>query len=236
MRRMAGLAALIVLAGAMAADGQTATKADGAVLSPVAAVRQDKSWEYGPFVNGGLGMGDRSDFYFASAGFEVGKPVSRVLRAGAFSGQLELGANIMPFWQAYTPSAHMATFHDGNLTYQAMKGGGTYRGFAMTPVIFRWNFLTRSPRVQTWAQAAGGLVYTTHKFPGVQMVAAGTPGGTSVWNFEPQGGIGAHIFTAPKRSIDVGLNAVHISSASLGDRNPGVNASLQLQIGYTFWK
>ena len=41
---------------------------------------------------------------------------------------------------------------------------------------------------------------------------------------------------AEERSIDLGINAVHISSASLGDRNPGVNASIQVQIGYTFWK
>ena len=39
-----------------------------------------------------------------------------------------------------------------------------------------------------------------------------------------------------KRSIDLGVNGVHISSASLGDRNPGVNASIQVQVGYTFWK
>jgi lipid A 3-O-deacylase len=45
-----------------------------------------------------------------------------------------------------------------------------------------------------------------------------------------------HIFTAEKRSLDVGVNGVHISSASLGDRNPGVNASVQVQVGYTFWK
>ncbi len=38
------------------------------------------------------------------------------------------------------------------------------------------------------------------------------------------------------RSIDLGVNAVHISSASLGDRNPGVNASIQIQAGYSFWK
>ena len=60
-------------------------------------------------------------------------------------------------------------------------------------------------------------------------------GGTSVWNFTPQGGLGLHYFTRPKRSIDLGVNAVHISSASLGDRNPGVNASIQVQVGYTFW-
>ena len=64
----------------------------------------------------------------------------------------------------------------------------------------------------------------------------GTPGGTSVWNFSPQGGIGVHYFIRPKRSIDLGVNAVHISSASLGDKNPGVNASIQIQVGYTYWK
>ena len=49
-------------------------------------------------------------------------------------------------------------------------------------------------------------------------------------------GVGVHYFTRPKRSIDLGVNAVHISSASLGDRNPGVNASIQVQVGYTFWR
>ena len=85
------------------------------------------------------------------------------------------------------------------------------------------------------AQAAGGLLYTTHKFPPDVLVPHGTPGGTSVWNFAPQGGVGFHYFTRPKRSIDIGVNAVHISSASLGDHNPGVNASIQIQAGYTWW-
>ena len=47
---------------------------------------------------------------------------------------------------------------------------------------------------------------------------------------------GIHFFASAKRWIDLGVNAVHISSASLGDRNPGVNASVQIQLGYTFWK
>jgi hypothetical protein len=57
-----------------------------------------------------------------------------------------------------------------------------------------------------------------------------------VWNFTPQGGGGIHYFLSPGRSIDLGVNGVHISSASLGDRNPGVNASIQIQLGYTFWR
>jgi hypothetical protein len=122
-------------------------------------------------------------------------------------------------------------------------GGGTFRGVSLTPVIFRWNFLTHSRRFQPWFQGAGGLIYTTHKFPpnylSTQTVNGQTvnlDGGTSVWNFSPQGGAGIHYFIHDRRSIDLGVNAVHISSASLGDRNPGVNASVQFQVGYTFWK
>jgi hypothetical protein len=113
---------------------------------------------------------------------------------------------------------------------------------SLTPVIFRWNFLTKSRRIQPWFQGAGALIYTTHEFP-PNVMSNNNPakgpivdGSTSVWNFAPQGGIGVHWFLRPKRSIDLGVNAVHISSASLGDRNPGVNASLQIQAGYTFWK
>jgi lipid A 3-O-deacylase len=32
------------------------------------------------------------------------------------------------------------------------------------------------------------------------------------------------------------LNVVHISSASLGDKNPGVNSSLLFSVGYSWWK
>ncbi len=116
-------------------------------------------------------------------------------------------------------------------------GGGTYTGVSLTPVIFRWNFLTTSRRIQPWFQAAGGLIYTTHKFPPDVLVPHGDRrAATSVWNFSPQGGFGMHYFLRQGRSVDLGVNAVHISSASLGDRNPGVNASVQIQVGYTFWK
>jgi hypothetical protein len=226
------------MVGTLPAAAQTPPAVD----NPVAQVRDARSWEYGPFVNGGTGVGDRSDFKFFWAGFQLAKPLSPVVRAGIFSGQFEYGGNIMPLWQAYTPAPHVQTFvypgncPGGECSFSGPEGGGTYRGVSLTPVIFRWNFLTRSKHFQPWFQGAGGLIYTTHKFPPDVLVVHGNPGGTSVWNFSPQGGIGAHWFTSPKRSIDVGVNAVHISSASLGDDNPGVNASIQIQVGYTFWK
>lgn len=222
--------------------------------NPVARVRQQKSWEYGPFVNGGVGVGERSNYGFFSAGFQLGKPVSRVLKAGPLSGQFEYAGNIMPFWQAYTPAPHMQSMkcNVGGVKYDCTLpySGGTYTGVSLTPVILRWNFLTRSKRIQPWFQGAGGLLYTTRQFPpsflsgstytihtvgGDEIISAGS-GDTSVWNFMPQGGVGAHFFLSPKRSIDLGVNAVHISSASLGDKNPGVNASVQFQLGYTYWK
>jgi len=204
--------------------------------SPVVEVRNTKAWHYGPFADWGTGVGDRSDFKFFWAGAEIGKPISRVLKAGFLSGQFELAGSIIPFWQSYTPAPHNQTFGYNGVTYTQAIGGGTFTGASLTPVILRWNFATHSHRIQPWFQGAGGLIYTTHKFPPDVLVPHGTPGATSVWNFSPQGGIGMHYFTRPKRSIDIGVNAVHISSASLGDHNPGVNASIQIQAGYSWWK
>ena len=202
--------------------------------NPVARVRDAQSWEMGPFVNWGKGVGNRSDFTFLWAGFQVGKALTPVVHAGPLSGQFELGGNVMPLWLAFTPSPHQQLFNDNGQPYYLPVGGGTYHGVSLTPVILRWNFLTSSRRVQPWFQGAGGLIYTTHKFPPAVLVPHGTAGGTSVWNFSPQGGVGLHYFTSPTHSIDFGVNAVHISSASLGDKNPGVNASIQVQVGYTF--
>ena len=244
MRRCTNALLVIALVAALAARAETpagspAMQQDGAD-NPVAQVRDHQSWEYGPFVNWGTGLGNRDNFKFFSVGLEVGKVLTPVVRAGIFSGQFQLAANIMPLWQAYTPAPHNQTFlypcSTGNCYFVAPDGGGAYTGASITPVILRWNFLTKSRRFQPWFQGAGGLIYTSHKFPPDVLVPHGDAGGTSVFNFSPQGGAGAHYFIRPRRSIDLGINAVHISSASLGDRNPGVNASVQIQVGYTYWK
>jgi hypothetical protein len=161
----------IWMAGGLSAKAQTPTGANKVELvqleqtSPVAQVRQAKSWEYGPFVNWGTGVGDRSDFKFLSLGFQLAKPISRPLHAGILSGQFEFGGNIMPLWQAYTPAPHQETIVILGQSSTVPVGGGTYTGVSITPVIFRWNFLTQSRRFQPWFQGAGGLIYTTHKFP-----------------------------------------------------------------------
>ena len=233
----------ILLLGLMAtittarAQSQNSARATADTDNPIAHVRDTHSFGYGPFINWGTGVGDRANYKFLSGGVEFQKPMFPVVHASIFSGQFVGAANIMPFWQAYTPAPHLQTIAtSGGGTSVVPFGGGTFRGVSVTPVIFRWNFLTASERWQPWFQGAGGLIYTTHKFPPTQLVPKGTPGGTSVWNFSPQGGFGVHYFVKQRRSVDLGVNAVHISSASLGDKNPGVNASIQIQVGYTFWK
>lgn len=242
MSRVTKFLLCVVMAGASAAVAQTSYVAtgyeDAGSANQVDNVAKNLNWEFGPFVNGGVGLGNRDNFGFLSAGIQGGKVLTPVIHAGILSGQFELGANVMPLWLGFTPAQNPdANFlYPNGTSFTGPEGGGTYVGVSLTPVIFRWNFLSKSRHFQPWFQGAGGLIYTTHKYPPDLLVPHGDPGGTSVWNFAPQGGGGFHYFTRPGRSIDVGVNAVHISSASLGDRNPGVNASIQVQVGYTIWK
>jgi hypothetical protein len=220
------------LAGAETLDA-AAVRGHDAAAANVAPAHRQPTWEYGPFINYGNGLSNRDTYRFLSAGFQWGKQLFPVTHTGSF----EFGGNIMPLWLAYTPAPHDQDVIIGGTNYGEFPyGGGTYRGVSITPVIFRWNFHTWRERIQPWIQGAGGVIYTTHKFPPDELVVHGTPGGTCVWNFSPQGGGGIHIFTRARRSIDIGVNGEHISSASLGDKNPGVNASIQVQVGYTFWK
>lgn len=210
--------------------------------NPVAQVRHDQSWQLEPFVNYGNGFGNRDQYRFFMAGVEVGKILTPVIGKSWWSGQFQFAGNVMPLWQAYTPAPHEQAYtciENGVAEPCELPfGGGTFHGVSITPVILRWEFNTHARRVQPWFQAAGGLIYTTHKFPPNILTnqSLGINGGTCVFNFSPQGGGGVHFFLRDKRSIDLGINGVHISSASLGDRNPGVNASVQIQVGYSFWK
>lgn len=203
-------------------------------------------FEYGAIVQGGVGLTEeRSDFKFIMAGVHAGKVLYSHDKPGLLRGNFEYAMELFPYWQSFTPKFQRANCVAGPLlggitcspTYTT---GGTYTGVTFTPIILRWNF-TGHGRIVPWAQAAGGVLWTDHKYPAfgsgtLNLKNDGPNTDASVWNFTPQGGVGIHYFLSPKRSIDFGANAVHISSASLGDRNPGVNASVQFNVSYTFWK
>lgn len=225
----------------------------GSVVAPVSAslvkdATSGSGWEYGVLAQGGVGTEDRTDYKFFLLGGHAGKVLTPNLGSGLLQGNFEYAVEVFPFWQSYTPKiSKISCTADppaavGTYTCsQPYTVGGTYTGVSITPIMLRWN-LTHGQRWMPWIQGAGGVIWTDHKYPAVgntnplDTASNGPHGDTSVWNFTPQFGIGTHYFLKPRRSLDFSANAVHISSASLGDKNPGVNASVQFSVGYTWWK
>lgn len=241
-----GNALRVAVAVALGCCGAVAGAQERLVLSPVAEVANTKPWNYGALLQGGNGVTDNRDgFHFLMAGGHVGKVLTGELGTGVLKGNFEYGAEVFPFWQSYTPkfqkvSCYGVTASGVTACSAPYTSGGTYTGVSVTPILLRWNF-THGERWMPCLQGGGGLIWTNHKYPAVGSTAPnltenGPNANTSVWNFTPQFGIGAHYLLRSRRSLDFGFNAVHISSASLGDRNPGVNASVQASVGYSWWK
>jgi hypothetical protein len=246
MRAFCGVAVLFSIAMSHRAIAQE-TKVD----SPVSALANSTPWEYGALLQGGAGLEQRTDFSFLLIGGHLGKVLTPQLGTGLFRGNFEYSVEVFPLWQSYTPKFQRINCVPSPVVVGGLPGslvctapytvGGTYTGVSITPIQMRWNF-THGKRFMPWVQAAGGVVWTNHKYPAVgnldptDPTQTGPNADTSVWNFTPQGGVGAHYFLKPRQSVDFSVNGVHISSSSLGDKNPGVNVSLQLSVGYTWWK
>jgi lipid A 3-O-deacylase len=242
-RLLSGSVLLIAVAlpiAAQSSSSQMATTSSANAVSPVADALSNRRWNWGAFFNGGFSARVTPSSTYLSVGARAGKVISPPWGPGLLRGQFEYSAEIMPWWQGHT-----ATFERYNLTATSdpeiaaatgpYKTGGAYNGVSVTPVVLRWD-LRGGRRIMPFVQGAGGLIWTNHKFPPVGPLPAPGHQGTSVWNFTPQFGVGFQYFLKPKRSITFNANAVHISNASLGDANPGVNSTVQFQIGYSWWK
>ncbi len=196
-------------------------------------------WEYGPFVNGGFGTGNRADYKFLWAGVHAGKVLTGPFGKGccAASSNWPRSSSLCGRPTRRNICARIVTQQPGGpLTCSNLfPTGGTYTGISVTPAILRWN-LRSGHRFLPWIQGAGGLIWTNHNFRPIGPYPVPNHLGTSVFNFTPQFGVGVHYFVKPRQSISISANAVHISNASMGDSNPGVNASVQFSIGYTWWK
>jgi lipid A 3-O-deacylase len=246
-QRTAGICAIVLglSLGASFLSAQTIAP-PAAESSPFSSTNGHLPWNIGAILQGGKGVTDNRDgFTFLMAGIHAGKILTRNVGPGPLHGNFEYAVEFFPFWQSYTPKFQRVSCTEppNSLIITCSPPytvGGTFTGISLTPVIFRWNF-THSHKWVPWAQGAGGVLWTNHKYPAFggppyNIPNDGPNADASVWNFTPQGGIGLRYFINPRRSIDLGANAVHISSASLGDRNPGVNASVQFSVGYSWWK
>jgi hypothetical protein len=225
---------------AQSSSSRTVTTSSANATAPVAETMSRKPWNWGVFFSGGTSAAVTPSSTYLSLGARGGKVVTGPFGPGFLRGQFEYSAEVTPWWQGRT-----ASFERYNLTATSnpdvaavagpYKTGGAYNGISVTPVLLRWD-LRGNRRIMPFVQGGGGMIWTNHKFPPVGPLPAPGHQGTSVWNFTPQFGVGFQYFLKPRRSITFNANAVHISNSSLGDANPGVNATVQFQIGYSWWK
>lgn len=165
-------------------------------------------------------------------GVHSGRVMTRPRGYGLLRGQVELDADLVPLWLGHYPPQTLVFTGDGpDVERTGTINGQTRYGINFTPFLVRWDF-SSTRRFVPWAQLGGGLLWTNHKFPQYPVRTADT----SVFNFTPQFGLGTNLFVRPRQSLFVAVNAVHISNASLGDTNPGVNVSAQFSVGYSWWR
>jgi hypothetical protein len=172
-----------------------------------AAIRREH-WNAGVLVSGGTGLFDRTNVQFVRTGIRVGRVMTGELGSGLLRGTFEEDVEITP------------------LDYVLWGGYGNVYGFGVNPLVMKWNF-THGKKMIPYLLAQGGMLHTHVKIP---------PGDTSTVNFLSGPGIGFNYFVKPGRSVNFDLRATHLSNASLGDHNPGVNSSLQFGVGYNWWK
>ena len=173
--------------------------------------------------------------YYYSGGFEAGRSITGVHGPGFLRGHAEAMLEILPYWQEYSPAQWFTVHSADGGTFLAGVTGYNVHGAAATPALVRWNFARReSSRSMWWAQAGGGLLWTSIEFP--QGDGSIPHGHTSRINFTPQVAIGDNIFLRKNQSLNFGVHAIHISNAGLGDIDPGINVLVQASIGYSWWK
>src|SRR6185437_3933579 len=110
----------------------------------VHAIMQKKPWDRGVFLNGGLGTDGEADDHFLSAGIRIGKVLSSPIAPGIFRGQFEYAAEIIPYWQAFTPKETYILSRGNPPQPVSVTTGGTYTGLSLTPIILRLNLVRDS--------------------------------------------------------------------------------------------
>ena len=246
--RLLFAASLSIFAGILAEPAAKAQNTSGAIPPAPQGDHGHPAWQIEAFAAGGfvpsyttlIPMTPVAAAYFQmqldflNAGLEAGRMVTALHGPGLLRGRGEAAVEIVPFWLANYPKQPITVYYTNNqppshFTFPALRRYGA----TITPVLYRWNFMKQeASRVSPWAQLGGGLLWTNHKFPIVPL----TTENTSVINFTLQVGAGVNISIKRNRSLDFAVKAVHISNASLGDNNPGLNQTLQFSAGYSWWK
>lgn len=167
-------------------------------------VLRHPGWTNTIFIGGGTTVDSSPSGQNLVLGYRLGRILTNEHGRGILRGTFELGADIIPLDEYWI-------------------NGGQYAG-GIDPIMWKWNF-TSGCKVVPYFAVVGGALFSNHNLP---------PGDTSQVNFTSGPEIGAQIFRKGTNSWDVMLKAYHLSNASLGNHNPGLNANLQFMLGYTW--
>ncbi len=136
--------------------------------------------------------------------FRLGRVLTHELGSGPLRGSFEMAVDIIPV--------------DVFWSHGGVYGGG------INPVVAKWNF-TKGCKYSPYLSLDAGVLFTTHNFP---------PGDTAQINFITGPELGLQMFHKGQNSLNLTLKAFHLSNASIGNHNPGINASMQFLVGYTW--
>jgi lipid A 3-O-deacylase len=167
-------------------------------------VLRHPGWSKEVFLGGGTTVESTPSGQNLVLGLRISRVLTEEHGSGIFRGTFELGFDIIPLDEYW--------IH-----------GGQYSG-SIDPIMWKWNF-TSGCKLAPYAAIVGGAVFSNHNLP---------PGDTSQVNFTSGAEIGTQIFNQGRNSWDLAIKAYHLSNASLGNHNPGLNANLQVMVGYTW--
>jgi len=171
---------------------------------PVAALRTP-GWNYGIFAGGSQSFANTPSAQTLIIGARVGRVLSHELGSNALRGSFEVAFDAIPVYEFWI---------DGHAQYAG----------AIDPLVGKWNF-TAGKTVSPYVAAVGGVVFSPHQLPAPD---------TSQVNFTSGAELGLQWFHQPKRSWDFVVKIYHLSNASLGNKNPGINGAVQFTVGYTW--
>ena len=178
--------------------------AQAAPENPVQVLRTP-GWNKGVFVGGSTSFANTPSAQTFLAGARFGRVLTRELGHSALRGSFEMAVDVIPINEFWV---------DGNAQYAG----------AINPFIAKWNF-TGGQTVAPYLAAVGGVVFSSSNLP---------PGDTSQVNFTSGLELGAQWFRRERNSLDFAVKIYHLSNASLGNKNPGINGAVQFMVGYTW--
>jgi lipid A 3-O-deacylase len=172
--------------------------------SPVDAIRHP-GWNVGIFAGGGTTVASSPSGQNFVLGGRLGRVLTNEHGSGIFRGTYEMAIDIVPLDEYWI-------------------NGGQYAG-GVDPLVAKWNF-THGCKNAPYIAIVGGALFSAHNLP---------PGDTSQINFTSGAEIGNQFFRkGSNNSWNVSVKAYHLSNASIGNHNPGLNANLQFMLGYTW--